>query len=206
MGYLAILLYVVGLAGLALPATRAIFIKLTPWHLVLVSGMVFAQHKQERHLLVAYIVCAGLISFCLEALGVRFGWLFGSYSYGEGLGFSIMGVPVLIGLNWALLGYCAGGLIEPLDMALWQKVALSALLLVGFDACMEPSAVGLGFWHWPVGYVPGHNYLGWWLTALPVCGLRLVLLSGSRNFLVPYVWWSQFFFFFILSRFIFPSL
>ena len=203
---LVILLHIVGFLGLASPTSRPLFLALTPYHLILISLLLFGVDNHRWSALFFYLLVAGVVSFSLEAVGVAYGWLFGTYKYGTGLGVGILGVPFLIGLNWAMLGYCSTGILLPLSLPMWQKVCLSSLLLVGFDACLEPAAVGLGFWYWPNGFVPGQNYLGWWLTALPVCTARLVLLPGVPSSVSQVVWWSQFFFFVLLSQFVFTGL
>ena len=52
---------------------------------------------------VLIVLLVYIITFFSEWIGVNYGWLFGSYVYGESLGFKIGGVPLLIGANWLLL-------------------------------------------------------------------------------------------------------
>lgn len=178
---------------------------LTPLHLLLVSFLLFYLDGNHPWRLAAYVFAAACIGFAAEVLGVQQGWLFGTYVYGSVLGPGIWGVPFLIGLNWALLAYLATGLMLPLPIPTMQKVVLSALLLTGLDACMEPAAIGLGFWHWPGGYVPGQNYLGWTLTGIPVCLSRFLLLRDKSSPISSVLWWCQVLFFFALSLWVFPS-
>ncbi len=201
-----VLLHLVGLAGISYAPTRPLMLALTPVHLVLVSLLLLSAHPDAKLKLALYVAAAAIISLLAEALGVAQGWLFGTYYYGNVLGPKVLEVPLLIGINWAVLGYCAGGMVRHLAQPMAAKVALGALLLVGFDACMEPAARGLGFWHWPGGYVPGQNFLGWWLTGLPVLWLRLKLLPPAHNPLAAVVWWCQFGFFFVLSWFVFADM
>ena len=204
-GPILVLFHSVGLAGLTIPITRPLFLALTPYHIIGVSLLLFWFDSNRGSRLALYLLGAALLGFAAEVIGVSQGWLFGSYAYGTSLGIDILGVPILIGLNWAMLGYCASSLVMMTGLPIWQKAALAALLLAGFDACMEPAAIGLGFWHWPACSVPGQNYLGWWLTGLPVCFLRLKLLK-EPNPLAFWVWWCQFAFFYLLSWWVFPSL
>jgi len=200
-----LLLHGVGLIGLTLPQTRQLFLMLTPFHLLLVSFLLFALDGNSPLQVMGYLLVAGGIGFGAEVVGIQQGWLFGTYSYGAVLGPAAWGVPFLIGLNWAMLAYLATGLLLPLRLPLTQKVVLAALLLTGLDACMEPAAVGLGFWHWPAGYVPGQNYLGWTLTGLPVCLSRFLLLKDGASPVSSALWWCQVVFFFTLSLWVFPS-
>lgn len=200
-----LLLHGVGLIGLTLPQTRDLFLILTPVHLLLVSFLLFSLDANSPLRVIGYLLTAACIGFAAEVLGVQQGWLFGTYSYGSVLGPGVWGVPFLIGLNWAMLAYLATGLLLPLRVSVIQKVILASLLLTGLDACMEPAAVGLGFWHWPSGYVPGQNYLGWALTGIPVCLSRFLLLKDGASPVSPVLWWCQVIFFFTLSLWVFPS-
>lgn len=200
-----LLLHGVGLIGLSLPQSRPMFLMLTPLHLLLVSFLLFYLDGNHPWRVATYVFAAACIGFAAEVLGVQQGWLFGTYAYGSVLGPGVWGVPFLIGLNWAMLSYLATGLMLPLPIPTMQKVVLSALLLTGLDACMEPAAIGLGFWHWPGGYVPGQNYLGWTLTGIPVCLSRFLLLKDKPSPISSVLWWCQVLFFFALSLWVFPS-
>ena len=46
-----------------------------------------------------------LITFFSEWIGVNYGWLFGSYEYGDSLGFKIDGVPIIMGANWNSINF-----------------------------------------------------------------------------------------------------
>ena len=45
------------------------------------------------------------IGMGVEIVGVKTGVLFGEYFYGNNLGLKILGVPILIGINWAVLTF-----------------------------------------------------------------------------------------------------
>ena len=45
-----------------------------------------------------------------EILGVNYGLIFGKYDYGDNLGLKLLGVPLLIGLNWVVLTFICGSI------------------------------------------------------------------------------------------------
>jgi len=50
------------------------------------------------------------VGFGVEVLGVKTELIFGSYHYGESLGYKWLSVPLLIGVNWCMLLYCTSQL------------------------------------------------------------------------------------------------
>jgi putative membrane protein len=97
----------------------------------------------------------------VEIIGVNTGRIFGNYQYGEVLGPGFLNTPVLIGLNWFLVSYCALSASDFLPVPGWAKYLLSVLMLVGLDYLIEPVAMRLGFWNWEGGNIPLQNYIGW---------------------------------------------
>ena len=53
-----------------------------------------------------------LTGMITEILGVQWGWIFGNYQYGDALGYKVLGVPLLIGVNWALLTIITGAIAQ----------------------------------------------------------------------------------------------
>ena len=101
-----------------------------------------------------------------EWIGVHTGALFGQYQYGHILGPKLLGVPLIIGINWAMLSIVSASLLATLKLHFWVEVALASLLMVFLDFLMEPVAVKLGFWNWHNGKIPVFNYICWLLLSL----------------------------------------
>jgi putative membrane protein len=123
-------------------------------------------NETELHLglLKAFIIAfgAGLIT---EIIGVNTGILFGSYHYGDVFGEKIVGVPLLIGLNWFCIVYAAYQVVMVLQKS-WQlkKVGIAiitSVLATIFDWIMEPVAIKLDFWQWHTPEIPFLNYACW---------------------------------------------
>lgn len=45
-----------------------------------------------------------------EILVVSYGIIFGNYKYGEILGYKVLGVPLIIGINWCILTLIKGAI------------------------------------------------------------------------------------------------
>jgi putative membrane protein len=92
--------------------------------------------------------------------------LFGDYKYGSVLGPKIFGVPVIIGVNWAMLSMVSASLLASLQLNYWLEVMAAAALMVFLDFLLEPVAVKLGFWQWKGGIIPAYNYVCWFFTSI----------------------------------------
>ena len=108
---------------------------------------------------------AFLIGMSSEWICVHTSWLFGSYYYGENLGVKVGGVPLLIGINWAVLSLISADLVRKLNSAKYYKALLASCLMVGLDLLMEYAAPSLDFWYFDGGIAPIKNYLSWFAVA-----------------------------------------
>lgn len=176
------ILYIVGLFGILLPL-HADFILLTPLNLLVSMGLVLWHHGDWSRGTAYYLLVAYLVGFSAELLGIQTGLLFGDYAYGPVLGPKVWGTPLMIGVNWMMLGYCAGVVSNALlpGRTFWWRGLLAALLMVGLDVIIEPVAMAYDFWDWEGSTVPFSNYLGWFLVALPLELLFAYWHKALRN-------------------------
>lgn len=158
-------LYFFGWLGATWSVTRKMFIELTPISLLVGAGILFAFHRQKSQHHVGVFLLVLLGSFLLESIGVWTGYIFGSYRYGEALGFKLLGTPFLIGLNWLMLIYTIYTYLQRWNLPSWIRSAAGALVMVGYDLLMEPVAPKLDFWYWAGNTVPLQNYMAWWLVS-----------------------------------------
>lgn len=157
---MVLLLHAVGLLALASPLAHWV-LPLTPLNLLLTAGaMVLFQQQLDRRT-VALALLLGSLGYFVEVLGVWTGRVFGEYSYGEVLGLKLLNVPLLIGLNWAMLVFAIGVPMARTSLPVWAKVLLSSAAMVALDLLIEPVAIHLGFWSWEQVAVPLQNYLAW---------------------------------------------
>ena len=171
------------------------FIELTPLNLLITGFLLLYYHSQWTvgHLLWVFI--AFLTGYGVEVLGVHTGLVFGEYAYGPVLGWKMFDVPLTIGLNWMILVYVSGILIQNWQINQWLKAAVMASMLTLLDVAIEPVAIYWDFWSWGGVVVPIQNYIAWWLIAFVLAYLWLQLFRKPSNKLAIHIWWAQVFFF-----------
>jgi putative membrane protein len=163
-----ILFHAVGLIGSTLPATDILFLKLVPWHLLLMAVIIVGNHHQLEGRFFVFAVVVFVIGFTAEWIGVHTDWLFGNYTYGETLGTPLFRVPLMIGINWFLLIYSTGVLLQRSRIRnKAMRILTGAIILVLLDVLIEPMAIHFDYWHWANNHIPVKNYVCWFgLSAL----------------------------------------
>lgn len=157
--YFLILVYISGSIGFVVNPT--FFSPFTPYTLLL-TCFVFLIHSTlaDKKFLVAFFSIA-FLGFIIEVIGVKTGLVFGKYSYGEGLGFKLLEVPLIISINWAML-ICAGiRIVSGIFANKITSLVVAALLVTLIDLLIEQVAPKLDFWQFEGGLPGLHNYLGW---------------------------------------------
>lgn len=139
--------------------------KLTSYNLLFVAFLFLYNASEVNKTFAVWLLIIGISGYLVELLGILTGLVFGTYAYGDGLGVKIAGVPLMIGVNWALLVFATGALIYRLKWPLWLRAALGATVMVGYDVLLEPVAMRFDFWSWEGNQVPLQNYLAWWIIA-----------------------------------------
>jgi putative membrane protein len=163
-----ILFHAVGLIGCSLPATDVQFLKLVPWHLLLMTVVIVCNHNQLGSRFFLFALLVFVIGFTAELIGVHTGWLFGNYTYGETLGTQLFRIPLMIGVNWFLLIYSTGVLLQRSRIKnSIVRILAGAVILVLLDILIEPMAIHFDYWHWANNHIPLKNYVCWFgLSAL----------------------------------------
>jgi uncharacterized membrane protein len=161
----------------------------TPLTLLISAAVVFASHKaaDARFLVYALIVC--ICGFLLEWAGESTGRIFGYYIYGNNLGFKLMDIPVIIGINWLILSYTSSVVAAKLLSVTAPSLqssniagpAIAALLMVIADAFLEQVAPRHDFWYWKNQVVPLQNYTAWFIFAFAFNHLFKRLEVNTNN-------------------------
>jgi putative membrane protein len=155
--------YLFGVVFLVWRVSRPLFLWLTPLTLLGMSVVVLGVERRKTPWFWVYVCVVYVGGFILEAVGVATGRVFGAYHYTEVLGYGVANVPLVIGLNWAVLIYAAcvavGG--RAAHLPIWAKSLCVGGLLVGLDWLIEPVAIALNFWQWHASQVPLQNYGVW---------------------------------------------
>lgn len=155
------------------------FRSLSPLNLLLSAGLVLLMCGQKKWQFYLSFLAVAVIGIIVEVLGVKTGVIFGSYYYGNSFGFKYLSVPLLIGLNWAMLLYSTSQFVNFKNK--WVNVFLGSLLMVLLDFFIEQSASKFDFWYWENGQIPLQNYIAWFAISLGLNALFQQRLSQKPN-------------------------
>lgn len=153
-----------GIIGVA-SASQDWFLSLTPLNLLLSLLIVLIHIKTYNFKVVVALLIPFIFGFTAEVLGVNYGLIFGNYAYGENLGYKVLGVPLMIGINWTLLTVTTSDVSKYFSKNLIVSALIGATLMTGLDVVLEVSAPRFDFWEFEQGVVPLQNYMGWFVTA-----------------------------------------
>ena len=159
------LFHLCGMVGISY-GNKDFFLAFTPINLFISFVLLFVNQKQleSKELKSAFLIFfIGMVS---EILGVNYGLIFGDYVYLDNLGVKILGVPVLIGVNWIILTFITGSLSSFIFKNKYVSILMGAILMIGLDLLIEPVAPLLGFWIFDLHKVPLQNYLGWFVIGM----------------------------------------
>ncbi len=141
------------------------FLTKTPINLLVCTGLFFWIYPMNNRKKILVFLLFFFIGMLAEWLGANHSILFGSYDYGNNLGYKIDGVPLFIGINWALLTFISAELVRKRVTNSWGNALIASLLMVILDFFMEQNAPNFGFWSFG-DHVPVENYITWFALAL----------------------------------------
>lgn len=166
-----ILIYTVGIIAHFTPFA-ALSLSMTPIVLILTNLVVF-YHTQRNLGAIALVFLLGML---VEIIGVQTGYPFGNYYYTDALSIKVLGVPLIIGLNWVLVSQLALSFIPGHNKVV--IFVLGGLITTLFDFLIEPLAIAYKWWVWTdvVGSVPVQNYIAWFLIG----GVASLLIRKNK--------------------------
>ncbi len=191
--------YLVGIIGMSVPGLKPYFQALTPFHLILSLGILLLFHTDWNRSFLFFSSMAFLIGFGSEVLGVHTGFPFGNYEYGSVLGVKLFEVPIMIGVNWLLLVYLTGNLLEKKVKNDFLAAGMGAGLMVAIDFLIEPVAIELEFWSWEGGEIPLSNYVGWFAVAYLIHLIYRKAMFQKKNLISGFLMLSLIIFFAVLN-------
>ena len=159
------LFHLSGLVGL-LYIDKNLFASLTPLNLFISSTLLFVNQKSLKKKEVIIIFLIFSIGMIAEILGVNYGLIFGKYDYGDNLGLKLLGVPLLIGLNWVILTFICGSISNHFIKNKYLSIVVGIVLMLIIDITLEPIAPILDYWEFSESIAPIQNYIGWAFTSL----------------------------------------
>ncbi len=173
--------HAIGVVGLNSELHKQDFENISWLNLLLSFILVFVFQRPFHKRVMSFALLAFGIGMIAEVLGVNTTFPFGSYYYTEKFGPQILGVPLIIGVNWVLLSYCCGNFTNTYLHSKWLKVFSASALMLALDLLLEPFAIRHNFWVWGNGTPPLQNYVSWFVVSLPIQYLFLHFVPGSRN-------------------------
>ena len=175
-----------------------VFKSLSPVNLLLSVCLILvaAEKNIKLYTSLVYISCIG---FIIEVIGVKTGYVFGKYYYGEAFGFSILSVPILIGFNWAILLYSTSQFCKFKNQTV--NVLFGSFLMTFIDFFIEHIASKYDFWYWEANLIPFQNFVAWFLISVVLNLLFQKTLAKSSNETAKGFYIIQLLFFVILNVF-----
>lgn len=192
---LLVAMYVAGVVGLQWELSRPLFEALVPFNLIVTAILLLYFHSEWNKKAILTIGLIALSGYWVEVAGVSSKVIFGSYEYGNTLGFKVLGVPLLIGLNWLTLIYSIGILVNQPFLNIFTKAFLGAVLMGITDLFIEPVAIKYDFWSWENVNVPLQNYIAWVVISFFLLLLFFAVPFRKKNNLAITVYLCQLFFF-----------
>lgn len=203
--YLLLSMHFFGLLFMQFGATKDFFLALTPLNLILSGFFLFYHHQQKNNYFWLAIFFFFVSGFGIEVLGVQTGLIFGNYWYGKSLGLKLWEVPILIGLNWAVLVVATATSTEklfalqptilPTQIRKFLKAGTGAAQMTLLDMLIEPIAMHLDFWQWQNNIIPLQNYIAWFLVAFVLHLVYQQTNIDKNNSLAVYLLAAQALFF-----------
>ncbi len=191
------IIYTVGVFGMIL--SPRLFSSLTPINLIMAACFLFYFQEDKNKDFIRFFILVFAAGFAIELLGVETGKIFGTYHYGEALGFKIKETPVLIGLNWVVLTYCSGMIAQNFSKSYFIQSLLGALLMVIFDYSIELYASRADYWYWQNDQIPLQNFIAWFVFSFFFNLLFTLFRFKKDNPLALFLFLIQFLFFIILN-------
>jgi putative membrane protein len=195
-----VIIYAVGFVGIGLGLMPDLVYG-TPVNLLisLVVVLFFDTHKAKSLLWCGLLVF--ILGYGIEVIGIQTGKIFGTYSYGDILGFKLWNTPLMIGINWLLLVITAGNLVDQIfsKNSQYLKIVIAATLMLFLDYLIEPVAIHWTMWVWENIEVPLQNYIAWWLIAAVMFTIYYYFLGKQVNKVASAVFIIQVGFFALLN-------
>lgn len=190
-------IYAVGIATI-LSGYAEPLMQLTPYNLLFASALLLynAEGFGKRYL--AWFLVVAVAGFLLEWIGTLTGIVFGEYAYGAALGLKLFDVPLIIGLNWAILVFASAAVFDKFGWPRPIKAGAAASLMVLYDILLEPIAMRFDFWNWGGGIIPVQNYIAWWVIAFAMLLGAFYYVENRKNRIAIYIIGVQLLFFVVL--------
>ena len=142
------------------------FLSTSPFAILISFILLLRNYNIRQKGFITALISIITIGFLVEFLGVNYDLFFGSYEYGNNLGYKIGGVPIIMSINWLVLIFLTGSFTEKIiPNSLPLKVIFASLLMVFIDIFLEICAPKLDYWKFNEEIVPMSNYNSWFIIS-----------------------------------------
>ena len=193
-----VIFHIVGFVGFII--NPSYFKSLSPVNLLLSMGLIILMSQQTKWQFYGALMLVAVVGFFVEVLGVKTELVFGSYHYGQSLGYKWLSVPLLIGINWSMLLYCTAQLSTFKNQVI--NALFGASLMVTLDFFIEQNAAKFDFWYWKADVIPLQNYIAWFMVAFLLNLVVQSQLSQKPNSTAKVLYFAQLVFFAALYFFV----
>ncbi|NEK84493.1 carotenoid biosynthesis protein [Blastococcus saxobsidens] len=189
---LALALALVGTA-IAYPLTDGGTRNAVSWAIVLLGATLSVVHASLSRGLragVTVLLLVGAVSVAFESVGLATGYPYGSYTYSDTLGPTLLGVPFLVPLAWLMMAWPSWLLAEHLAPRRRPvRIAWAAGIFAAWDVVLDPQMVQAGYWTWAdpspglpgIDTVPLTNLAGWLFAGAVLMTLLDLLVARTRH-------------------------
>ncbi len=191
--------YIIGLIGFIIPNTKNIFLKTTPYVLLLSTFLIGLYHKKYKEKEIFVFLLIFVLGFFIEVIGVNTSLIFGSYTYGNSLGVKIFNTPLIIGINWLFLTYTSTSIATKFKVNKLFTVFIASTLMLIYDFILEQVAHKMDMWSWENNIIPIKNYISWWIIGIVFVSFIKIFNVETKNPLALTIFICQFLFLIILS-------
>ena len=148
---------------------REWFINMTPFTLLMYFLILYYKNWGDRKKII-FLLLTFSFGILSEIIGVNTGLIFGSYKYGQTLGFQIMNVPMVMGIIWVNTTLICGTIANQAKVQMPLRILIAISLMLLLDAFIEPIAPRIDMWRFnhENGLAPLSNYITWAAIALPL--------------------------------------
>jgi len=168
------------------------------WAIVLLGATLSVVHASLSRGLrtgVGVLVLVGVVAVVFESVGLSTGFPYGSYTYSDSLGPTLLGVPFLVPLAWLMMAWpswlLAGRLARPVraERRRAARIAWAGVVFAAWDVVLDPQMVDAGYWTWAhpepglpgIDTVPLTNLAGWLLAGVVLMTLLDLLVERTAT-------------------------
>ncbi|MCA0143604.1 carotenoid biosynthesis protein [Blastococcus sp. LR1] len=162
------------------------------WAIVLLGATLSVVHawlSRGARTGVGVLGLVALTAIVFESIGLATGYPYGSYTYSDTLGPTLLGVPFLVPLAWLMMAWPSWLLAGHLADRRPARIAWAAGIFAAWDVVLDPQMVQAGYWTWAhpspglpgIDTVPLTNLAGWLLAGAVLMTLLDLLVARTAE-------------------------